>query len=110
MAQYLIQFAYTPSAWAAFVKKPQNRMEVVQSAAAKLGGSVVNAWFTFGDYDVACLVEMPDNTAAAAFAIAVAAGGAVKSSRTTPLLSIEEGMAAMKKAGKTGYKPPKGAS
>jgi hypothetical protein len=48
---------------------------------------------------------MPDNIAAAAFAAAIAAGGSCKSVKTTPLLSPEEGVAAMKKAGSSGYQP-----
>jgi hypothetical protein len=48
---------------------------------------------------------MPNNASAAAFALAIAAGGACKSVKTTPLLTVEEGMAAMKKAGNSGYKP-----
>ena len=36
----------------------------------------------------------------------VSASGAFKAFKTTPLLSAEEGMAAMKKAGKLNYKPP----
>jgi len=51
---------------------------------------------------------MPDNVAAAAFAIAVAAGGACHNVKTTPLLAFEEGMEAMKKAGDSGYKPVTG--
>lgn len=50
---------------------------------------------------------MPDNTGAAAFALAIAAGGACKAVKTTPLLAVTEGMAAMKKAGTSGYKPIK---
>ena len=42
---------------------------------------------------------------AAAFAMAVAAGGACKDVRTTPLLSIAEGLEAVKKAESAGYKP-----
>ena len=48
---------------------------------------------------------MPDNVSAAAFAVAVAAGGACKNVKTTPLLSIAEGIEAMKKAGQSGYQP-----
>ena len=51
-------------------------------------------------------MQMPDNVSAAAFALAVAAGGAFKSHKTTPLMSMEEGIEAMKKAGGTGYRPP----
>jgi hypothetical protein len=40
--------------------------------------------------------------------MAIAAGGACKGVKTTPLLKIEEGMEAMKKAGTCGYKPMTG--
>ena len=107
MPYYLFQAAYTPEAWATLSKKPQDRRAVIQAAAEKLGGKLQGAWLTFGDYDVLCLCEMPDNASAAAFAIAASAGGALKASKTTPLLSFEEGLEAMKKAGKSGYRPPK---
>ena len=51
------------------------------------------------------IVEMPDNVSAAAFALAIAAGGSLKAVKTTPLLSMEEALSAMKKAGTSGYKP-----
>jgi uncharacterized protein with GYD domain len=60
---------------------------------------------SFGDHDLIGTFEMPDNVSAAAFAIAIAGGGACKSVKTTPLLKIKDGMEAMKQAGKCGYKP-----
>jgi len=48
---------------------------------------------------------MPSNVSAAALSIAAAAGGALKSCITTPLLTFEEGLEAMKKAMKAGYQP-----
>jgi hypothetical protein len=48
---------------------------------------------------------MPSNVAAAAFAMAVAAGGACRNVKTTPLLSTKEGIEAMKQAATSGYKP-----
>lgn len=53
------------------------------------------------------ICKFPDNVSAAAFSIAIAARVALKSSKTTPLLNFEEGLEAMKQAGKTGYRPPK---
>ena len=47
---------------------------------------------------------MPDNVNAAAIAMAFAAGGACKAIKTTPLLTIAEGVEAMKKASTTGYR------
>jgi uncharacterized protein with GYD domain len=105
MPHYLIQAAYTPEGWAALVKTPQNRVEAIRPSIEKLGGKIEGAWFTFGDYDIVVVVQMPDNVSAAGIAMAFAAGGACKSVKTTPLLTVEEGVEAMKKAGKTGYRP-----
>jgi len=107
MAQYLTQVAYTSAAWATLAKNPQDRIGVVSKALENLGGRVVGGWLCFGDYDTVLISEMPDHVSAAAFAMAIAAGGACKSVKTTPLLSTEEGLEAMKKAGKSGYAPPK---
>lgn len=51
---------------------------------------------------------MPENTDAAAFVMATAASGAVKAFKTTPLLGLEEGVEAMRKAQGAGYRPPGG--
>ena len=48
---------------------------------------------------------MPDNVSVAGFAIAAAAGGAVKSIRTIPLMTTQEGMQAMQKAAESSYRP-----
>jgi hypothetical protein len=50
---------------------------------------------------------MPDNITAAAIAMSFAAGGAVKALKTTPLLTWSEGIKAMRKATKSGYRPPR---
>jgi uncharacterized protein with GYD domain len=106
MAYYLFQCAYTPEALAALIKKPQNRIETVSKAVEKLGGRVVGGWFSFGEYDIVLISELPDNVSAAAFAIAASAGGALKANITTPLLSPDEMLQMFSKAGKTGYRPP----
>ena len=108
MAHYLLQIAYTPEAWATLIKNPQNRLEAVRPAVEQMGGSIDGAWFAFGEYDVVLILQMPDNTSAAAIALAFAAGGALKASKTTPLLSIEEGIEALRRAGGSSYRPPSG--
>ena len=105
MAHYLWQLAYSTEGWAALVKNPQNRIEAVRPAVEKLGGKIESGWFSFGKYDLVAIVQFPDNVSAAAMAIAVAAAGATRSFQTTPLLSPEEGLAAMKKAASSCYKP-----
>jgi uncharacterized protein with GYD domain len=105
MAFYLLQVGYTPEAWAAMVKKPQDRIEAVRPAVQKLGGKVVSGYLAFGEYDIVAILDMPNNASAAAFAMAVAAGGACSKVKTTPLMSTQEGIDAMKKAGGSSYKP-----
>jgi hypothetical protein len=52
-------------------------------------------------------MEIPDNVSMAAVGIAVAAGGAIKSARTTVLMTGAEGVAAMQKASSVSYAPKK---
>jgi len=66
------------------------------------------AYYAFGEYDVVLIMEIPDNVTATAFSLAVAASGSLKSFKTTPLMTAEEAMDAMKKAGEAGYHPPAG--
>jgi uncharacterized protein with GYD domain len=110
MAHYLLQVAYTSEAWANMLKNPQDRIEIVTKAVQNLGGSVVGGWLSFGEYDAVAILQMPDDATAAAFSMAVAAGGACKSVKTTPLLSTEEGIEAAKKAPEAGYTPPSGST
>ena len=52
------------------------------------------------------ILEMPDNVSAAAFSVAGSSGGAIKAIKTTPLMTMDEGIEVMKKAAATGYRPP----
>jgi uncharacterized protein with GYD domain len=104
MPHYLIEVSYTPEAWMTLTKKPHDRIEAIRPAVEKLGGKVENGWFSFGEYDVIVVLDMPDNIAAAAIAMAFAAGGALKTVKTTPLLTTEEAMEAMKRGAESGYK------
>lgn len=107
MAHFLLQVAYTPEAIAALIKDPQDRTEAIRPAIEKLGGSLESAWFAFGEYDAIVLCAMPDNVSAAAFSFAVSAGGAIKSAKTTALLSMQDGVEALRKASGAGYQAPK---
>jgi uncharacterized protein with GYD domain len=103
---YLLQVGYTPEAWASLIARPHDRIEAVRPVIEKLGGKILHGWYAFGDYDLITVIEMPGNVEAAAFSLAASAGGAVRSIKTTPLLSASEGIDAMKKASMSGYKAP----
>lgn len=104
MASYLVQASYTVEALAALMKKPENRTEAIRKTVEKIGGKLTGLWLSFGDHDIVTIIEMPDNNSAAAFALAIAAGGACKSVKTTPLFSADDAIGAMKKATGSGYK------
>lgn len=99
MTQYLYQIAYTPESLAAQMKSPADRIAQVGAMIEQsVGAKIIGGGFSFGEYDVTVIVEAADNTTMAAVAIAIASGGAVRSAKTTPLLSGDEWVAAMKQA------------
>ena len=108
MAKYLIRASYTAAGWAAQVKRPTNRLEALRPVVERLGGTIEQFFYSFGDHDVVAILDMPNHVSAAAWAIAGTAGGAVKNLETTPLLTVEEGIDALRKASDIGYSPPAG--
>ena len=108
MPHYLVQVGYNTSGIAGLVKEPQDRIEKVTPAVEALGGRIECAYYAFGEHDIVLICEMPDNASAAAFALAVGAGGTVGSYKTTVLLTPQEAVEAMGKAGGSGYKPASG--
>ncbi len=99
MPLYMYQAAYTPESWAAQIKNPQNRVETVARKICKAaGGKLVGAWLCFGDYDFVIIADAPNNQSMAAIALAAAAGGAIKDSKTTVLMTAKDGVGALKKA------------
>lgn len=109
MPLFLSQVAYNETGWQALVSNPQNRVDAIRPVVDNLGGRIVNAYFAFGDFDFVLITDFPNNVNAAALAIAAAAGGAVKSIKTTPLLEATEGLEAVRKAASSGYRAPSGA-
>jgi uncharacterized protein with GYD domain len=108
MARYLVQLAYTPEAWAALIKNPQDRVEIVRPLFENLGARIETVYFAFGKYDIVFIMEAPDNVSAAAISLAVTAGGAMRAYETTPLMTRDEAIEAMRKAGgaAAAYRPP----
>ncbi len=105
MARYLIQISYTSDSWATQIKNPTNRLEVVGEMLAPAGITFVDAYYAFGEFDIIAIVDGPDNVSAASAAIAIAAGGAVSNMQTTPLMSVEDGIDAITRAGSIAYRP-----
>jgi len=101
-----MRFSYTPEAWARLIKNPEDRRKVAQGIVEKLGGKLNGFWYSFGDHDGFVMIEAPDNVSAAAFSVAISAGGSLRSSETTVLLTVEEAIEMLKKAQGLPYRPP----
>ena len=108
MAQYLYQASYTAESLAAQLKNPEDRLAKVGAQLENtVGAKIIAGGFAFGDYDIAVVMEAADDETAAAVALAIAAGGAVRSAKTTKLLNGDQWVSALSKASGAGYKPAK---
>ena len=97
MSKYLVQASYTADGVKGLTKDTgSGRAEAVDKAIKSLGGKLETMYFSFGEFDVLAVVDLPDNAAAARFAFRAAQTGDVRV-KTTPLLTAEEVDQALKK-------------
>jgi len=106
MPLYLTKFSYTAETWARLIAKPEDRRLAAKTYIESVGGKLHGFWYAFGTHDGYNLWEAPDNVSMAAVALAIAAGGALRSFETTVLVSVEDTMDALRKAGQIRYRPP----
>jgi uncharacterized protein with GYD domain len=106
MPLYLSKFSYSPETWARLIAAPEDRRLAAQSYIESLGGKLHGFWYGFGTHDGYNLWEAPDNVSMAAVALAIHAGGALSSLETIVLLTVDETMEAMRKAGEVRYRAP----
>ena len=98
MAKFMVKGSYTAEGAKGFLKDGgTGRRAAVQKAVEGLGGSIESFYFSFGDADVYVVVDLPDNTSAAALSLAVNSQGRVEL-QTIPLLTAEEMDEATKKS------------
>ena len=106
MPKYLITAQFSPEGLRGLQKdKASGRLRAVTTAVEGLGGKVECLYYALGEDDSYAIVDLPDNSTAAALGIAVSAVGAVRT-RTTALLTVEEVDGALAKS--VNYRPPGG--
>ncbi len=106
MPYYMTQASYTPESWKIQTHTPQDRSKLSGALLEASGGRLHSLYFCFGEYDIVLIAEAPDNATIASVIIAAAAGGAVGKVKTTPLMTVEEGLEAISNAGSITYTPP----
>ena len=102
----LSQFSYTPEAWAALTRNPEDRSEPLRRLLESMGGRLVSMHYSFGDYDGLIILEAPDEKTAAAGVLTAVSAGHIKDIKTTPLLTIEDAMEVFRRAGEATYRAP----
>ena len=85
---------------------PQDRGAVISDLFERLGGGVEAFYHALGEYDLVIIAEFPDNERMAAVQFAVRSTGVAKTQNITMLLSREQGVNALRRAGGAGYEPP----
>src|SRR6187401_3729871 len=106
MPFYLTRFSYTPETWARLIGNPEDRRAAAQEYIESVGGKLHGFWYAFGEHDGYTLWEAPDNASMAAVSLAISGGGALSSFETTVLLTVDEAMDALQKAGEVRYQAP----
>jgi uncharacterized protein with GYD domain len=108
MAHYLIEVGYTPQAWSSQIDSQANVVDRITPAVNAASGKIECLYYAFGDSDLVGIIDFPTPEDAAAFALAVTSSGALRSYKTTPLLTVAQGMESMKRAAVTRsqYTPP----
>ena len=108
MGHYMIEVGYTSESWNSQIQSQANVVDRISPALKACGAKLECIYYAFGDVDLVGIIDFKTPEDAAAFALAVGSGGALRLFRTTPLLSIEQGMHSMKKASKVreAYSPP----
>ena len=77
MATYISLVNYTDQGIKT-IKDSPSRVDAVRSLAEKLGGRMTQLFLTMGDYDLVAISELPDDEAAAKFALAIGSAGNVR--------------------------------
>ena len=108
MAHYLIEVGYTPQSWSTQIDKKSNVVDRITPALNASGATLQSLYYAFGDVDVVGVIDFPSPEDAAAFAVALGSSGALRLFRTTPLLSVDQGIESLRRAEEIRkvYQPP----
>lgn len=113
MPTFMYQFKYTPAAWAAFVKKPEDRGAVVDELLKGIGGRLISNYYSFGEWDGLVIFEAPDEITAMTALVSIITPGHLEATKTTLLFTTQDMLHATRRASKLKFRgiedlPPKG--
>ncbi len=106
MRRYLLRLSASADTWEGMIKNPSNRLDANRAVVESMGGKLEGYYFVVGENEIVEIIDMPDDVSMEAITIAILASGAVISIKASTLLTAEEAMEAMRRAGDVGYRPP----
>ncbi len=108
MAFYLVRAKVAQDFMKALVERPEDRLVTTTRLLQGIGGRLHYYFFCFGEYDIVLIYELPDNVSSASLSMVLTSSGTVTEVETTPLLTMEEAISAMSRAGDAMgiYQPP----
>lgn len=98
MPKYAFLGGYTPEAWKGMIDNPESRRAAVAKAAEAVGAKLDSFFWSFGDDDFLVIADAPDDMAAAAVSVGVAASGRLRHMRTIRLIPENEEVSLLGKA------------
>ena len=104
---FITQGRYTREAMAGMLVRPEDRAVATKKLVQKVGGKIIDYYFTFGEYDFLIIVDAPDVHAWTTALVAAAASGGVTDLKTTIAMTTAEAKKAFSEAGEVSavYKP-----
>ncbi len=106
MAKYMFRTNYTQSGLNGLLAEGgSGREAALRATVESVGGSLEGFYYAFGDCDLYLIADVPDETAATALALNIAAAGAL-TVQTTVLLSAQDIDAAVAKSKSVQYRLP----
>jgi len=94
MPIFMYQFKYTPSAWAGFIKKPEDRGAVVDELLKGIGGRLISIYYTTRVGRIGC----PDANVAMAVLMAILAPDHLMETQTCMLYTMKDMIKALETA------------
>lgn len=88
---------------AEMIKSPDDRAAVSNKAVGAMGGKLLHAYGTCGEYDMLFIYEMPDYTAVTANMMLADASGMSKYHKIIPLFSNDDFLNAQRRAGEMSH-------
>lgn len=107
---FVTQASYSQSGIRGLVRKPEDRLAVIENLVQSAGGKVIALYMTTGDSDILLVTEFENDEAAVALGMVASAAGTVSGLKTVRAWTTAEFKGIVEKAGElaVGYTPPGG--